>query len=176
MPRVNCHSCSRRRIKYADGLCEVCHQIVLRDERRVAIVFDGVLWHVRRIESITHDLETDAKIYRCDRPISNDHATPEAALRSAKLYQEILMPPRESQTSKWIGKTVPKWIKSWCCQYPALRVGAELRCTCCGNMLFDNYATQRLIVEGEPYDESETVPNPFHKEAWARTPKKKKAK
>jgi hypothetical protein len=55
-------------------------------------------------------------------------------------------------------KTLPKWIKSWCCQYPALRMGGDLRCKCCGNMLFDDYATQRLIIEGEPYDPNETVP------------------
>lgn len=39
---------------------------------RVAIVFDGQAWHVRRIASITHDRERDEKLYRCDLPIAND--------------------------------------------------------------------------------------------------------
>lgn len=62
-------------------------------------------------------------------------------------------------------KQIPKWIKSWCCQYPALRFGTgpgnELRCKCCGNRLFDDYAVQRLIIDGEPYDPNETVPDPL---------------
>jgi len=57
-------------------------------------------------------------------------------------------------------KTLPKWIKSWCCQAVALRFGSELRCKCCGNMLFDDYHQQRLIIDGEAYDETETVPDP----------------
>ncbi len=59
-------------------------------------------------------------------------------------------------------RLLPKWIKSWCCQYPALRFGkgpgSELRCKACGNMLFDDYHLQKLIVDGEPYDPNETVP------------------
>lgn len=68
-----------------------------------------------------------------------------------------------------VSETLPKWVKSWCCQTVALRFGigeySELRCKCCGNMLFaDAYNGVHLyIVEGEPYDETETVPNPFYK-------------
>jgi hypothetical protein len=77
-------------------------------------------------------------------------------------------------------KTVPKWVKSWCCQDVALRFGigefSELRCKCCGNMLFaDTYNYRQLyIVEGEPYDETETVPNLLYKEPVKRKPKKVK--
>lgn len=84
--------------------------------------------------------------------------------------------------SQLIQKTLPKWVKSWCCQAVAKRflaggdwydgVFSDLRCSACGKVLFDDLATQKLIVEGEPYDSTETVPNPFYKEAWAR---KKKA-
>jgi hypothetical protein len=42
---------------------------------RKAIVFDGKKWHVRRIRVIEHALNTDEKVYRCDKPISNDHPT-----------------------------------------------------------------------------------------------------
>lgn len=40
---------------------------------RIAIVFDGEKWHVRRIRVIEHDMGMDEKVYRCDEPISNDH-------------------------------------------------------------------------------------------------------
>lgn len=39
---------------------------------RVAIIFDGSAWHVRRIRVIEHDLDRDEKVYRCDVPIVND--------------------------------------------------------------------------------------------------------
>lgn len=39
---------------------------------KVAIVFDGQAWHVRRVRLIEHDLDRDEKIYRCDLPIVND--------------------------------------------------------------------------------------------------------
>jgi hypothetical protein len=42
---------------------------------RKAIIFDGRKWHVRRIREIEHNLDRDEKVYRCDKPISNDHAT-----------------------------------------------------------------------------------------------------
>lgn len=60
-------------------------------------------------------------------------------------------------------RTLPKWIKSWCCQAIALRIGGDLRCKSCGNMLFDDYAVQRLIIDGEPYDPNETVPDPIQR-------------
>jgi hypothetical protein len=55
---------------------------------------------------------------------------------------------------------LPKWVKTWCCQAIAMRVGADLRCKSCGNRVFDDYAVQKLIVEDEPHDTSEMVPNP----------------
>ena len=39
---------------------------------RIAIIFDGERWHVRRIRVIEHDLDRDEKVYRCDKPIHND--------------------------------------------------------------------------------------------------------
>lgn len=45
------------------------------EQERVAIVYDGERWHVRRIALIEHDLERDHKIYRCDLPLGNDHPT-----------------------------------------------------------------------------------------------------
>jgi len=30
-------------------------------------------------------------------------------------------------------------------------------------MLFDDYAVQRLIIDGEPYDPNETVPDPIQR-------------
>lgn len=43
--------------------------------RRIAIVFDGKRWYVRRIALIEHDILLDQHVYRCDEPISNDHRT-----------------------------------------------------------------------------------------------------
>lgn len=42
---------------------------------RIVIVCDGTAWHVRRLLTITHDLDNDQRIYRCDEPISSDHPT-----------------------------------------------------------------------------------------------------
>ena len=55
-------------------------------DQRLAIVFDGENWHVRSIRLIEHDLDRDEKVYRCDKPISNDHSSPEEAVESAKRY------------------------------------------------------------------------------------------
>jgi hypothetical protein len=51
-------------------------------EARIAIV------HVRRIASIEDDRIRGETIYRCDQPISSDHDTPAAAVRSAVAYME----------------------------------------------------------------------------------------
>lgn len=51
---------------------------------RVAIIFDGEKWHVRRIRIIEHDLSRDEKVYRCDKPIANDLETPEEAIEIAR--------------------------------------------------------------------------------------------
>ena len=40
--------------------------------RRIAIIFDGTKWYVRRIAVIEHDTARDHKVYRCDLPIGND--------------------------------------------------------------------------------------------------------
>lgn len=56
---------------------------------RIAIVFDGKRWHVRRIRVIEHDLDRDEKVYRCDRPISSDHLSLRAAGASALRAQQI---------------------------------------------------------------------------------------
>jgi hypothetical protein len=50
---------------------------------RLAIIFDGEKWYVRRIRVIEHDLFCDEKVYRCDKPIGNDLATPEEAVAIA---------------------------------------------------------------------------------------------
>jgi hypothetical protein len=42
---------------------------------RKAIIFDGSKWHVRHIRAIEEDLDRGEKVYRCDQPLSNDHAT-----------------------------------------------------------------------------------------------------
>jgi hypothetical protein len=40
--------------------------------RRIAIIFDGRRWHVRRICLIEHDMTRDEQVYRCDKPIASD--------------------------------------------------------------------------------------------------------
>jgi hypothetical protein len=45
----------------------------IRMKRRIAIVFDGERWFVRRI--CVHDLLKDEIIYRCDKPIGKSYAT-----------------------------------------------------------------------------------------------------
>ena len=57
-------------------------------EPRIAIVCDGSKWHVRRIASIEDDRVRGEMVYRCDLPISNDHDTLAAAVRSAVAYME----------------------------------------------------------------------------------------
>lgn len=51
---------------------------------RVLIVFDGDAWFVRGLLSITHDLDQDHKVYRCDRHIAGPFKTLEAACVAAK--------------------------------------------------------------------------------------------
>jgi len=41
----------------------------MKNEPRVAIVFDGTGWFVRRVRLIEHDLDRDEKVYRCDESI-----------------------------------------------------------------------------------------------------------
>lgn len=48
---------------------------LVEDADRYLIVFDGTTWHVRHVRVIEYDLERDEKVYRCDQPISSDHAT-----------------------------------------------------------------------------------------------------
>ena len=54
------------------------------DKPRLLIVCDGGAWYVRRLVSITHDLERDQKIYRCDAPIGGPCATLKEAVRITK--------------------------------------------------------------------------------------------
>lgn len=63
--------------------------------RRLAIVFDGRRWYVRRIRVIEHDLDRDEMIYRCDLPISGPHTTLAKAIAdSEKETGRSLRPPR----------------------------------------------------------------------------------
>lgn len=39
---------------------------------KIAIVYDGDKWHVRRIRIVEFDLTVDEKVYHCDQPIAND--------------------------------------------------------------------------------------------------------
>ena len=57
-------------------------------EARIAIVCDGERWHVRRIASIEEDRIHGEMVYRCDLPISSDHDTLAAAVRSAVAYMD----------------------------------------------------------------------------------------
>jgi hypothetical protein len=50
---------------------------------KIAIIYDGTVWHVRRIRVIEHDLDADEKVYRCDIPISSDHKYIDDAITSA---------------------------------------------------------------------------------------------
>lgn len=52
--------------------------------RRVAIIFDGRRWHVRRIRQIVHDVGLDEKVYWCDKPIANDLPSLAAAARALR--------------------------------------------------------------------------------------------
>jgi hypothetical protein len=51
---------------------------------RLLIVCDGDRWYVRRLVTITHDLASDEKIYRCDAPIGGACKTIAEAVRVAK--------------------------------------------------------------------------------------------
>jgi hypothetical protein len=48
-------------------------------DQRLAIVFDGTAWHVRRVRLIEHDVDRDEQVYRCDEPIANDLPSLDAA-------------------------------------------------------------------------------------------------
>ncbi len=47
---------------------------------RLLIVCDGDAWFVRRLVSITHDLDRNEKVYRCDKPIGGPCTTLAAAV------------------------------------------------------------------------------------------------
>ena len=49
----------------------------IKDDRanKIAIVFDGSKWHVRRVYTITHSVAHDGKIYYCNKSIVNDAKT-----------------------------------------------------------------------------------------------------
>lgn len=52
--------------------------------KRCVIVFDGENWFVRELDSITHDLDADHKLYRCTAPISGPWKSVGSAAQSAK--------------------------------------------------------------------------------------------
>lgn len=56
-------------------------------KRRIAIVFDGRRWHVRRIAVIEHDGQRDMTLYHCDKPISSDHKALEDVPQVAELLK-----------------------------------------------------------------------------------------
>jgi len=53
---------------------------------RLLIVGDGEgSWFVRRVKTITHDIDADEKVYRCDLPIGTRCDTLEGAVALAQL-------------------------------------------------------------------------------------------
>jgi len=55
---------------------------------RLLIVCDGEAWYVRRLVTITHDLERDEKNYRCDKPIGSRCATLAEAVAVVEALEE----------------------------------------------------------------------------------------
>ncbi len=51
---------------------------------RIAIVFDGKAWFVRRIRTVEHDLEFDHKVYRCDKHLGGPFKSARQAAASIK--------------------------------------------------------------------------------------------
>lgn len=56
----------------------------MSNRRKIAIVFDGRRWYVRRIRAIQHDLDRDEMVYRCDQPIANDLPNVMEAVRAVR--------------------------------------------------------------------------------------------
>lgn len=44
---------------------------ILAKKNRLAILFDGHKWFVRRVRVIEYDLTNNEKVYRCDHPIGS---------------------------------------------------------------------------------------------------------
>lgn len=51
---------------------------------RVLVAGDGERWYVRRVASVTHDLERDEKVYRCDAHLGGPFDDGAEALACAK--------------------------------------------------------------------------------------------
>jgi hypothetical protein len=58
-------------------------------KKRCLIVYDGDAWFVRELDSITHDLEADHKIYRCKAPISGPWQSVGSAAQSARRWMAL---------------------------------------------------------------------------------------
>lgn len=54
--------------------------------RRGLLVFDGTKWFVRSVSLITHDLDSDEKVYHCDQPIGSSYVDPQEALAELLKY------------------------------------------------------------------------------------------
>ncbi|MFI5297358.1 MAG: hypothetical protein ACHREM_04610 [Polyangiales bacterium] len=49
------------------------------ERKRVLVVYDGTAWFARHLQSITHDLERNEKVYRCDEPLGGPFESIEGA-------------------------------------------------------------------------------------------------
>jgi hypothetical protein len=61
---------------------------------RIAIVYDGCMWYVRRIATIEFNLDQRRTIYHCDKPISSDHPTLADVPQVARLLRRASKPRR----------------------------------------------------------------------------------
>lgn len=59
---------------------------MVKMKKRCLIVYDGESWFVRELDSITHDLDADHKIYRCAAPISGPWTSVDYAAESAQRW------------------------------------------------------------------------------------------
>lgn len=70
------------------------------EQKRIAIVFDGSAWFVRKIKTIEHDLEKDHKVYRCDKHLGGPYATLAHVPEIAKELRERGWPEVRAMISK----------------------------------------------------------------------------
>lgn len=110
------------------------------DERRL-IVFNGSKWHVRRVRVVEDDLALDEKIYRCDEPLSNNHATLSDVPEVAIAIREAVAADRAALTAardvlrrvEWINVVYGRQMCPWCLMYegerhaPSCGIAAALR-------------------------------------------------
>jgi hypothetical protein len=67
---------------------------------RVLFVFDGTAWFIRRLRAIEHELDTDEKLYHCDKHLGGPYTTLESAM--AEFSWKVGKLP-ESDTGKHAG-------------------------------------------------------------------------